>query len=457
MTIASFQGRSTYTGTSRLSNVTLAVLLSLLGWAPVITSMLSWDLDGQLSPLQYQIRHYAYPTIAVEYALILYAFSTGLRPAMLIETFRRWQALMLVAILLAAVLAAGQLSLEPAREWLATFTWLIHFLFFGAALFVARNSSEHLVWFWRMLVLGTFGYALTIIFFAVYVPDTENFPWITRPPGVTNVRHIGYFVAPAMAILIAWHLGGQHVRVRLGSVFGLALLTAFGFWTGTRGIFVALIASCAVALFAYPGLRKWRIWSAVVISIGIGAATSAPIPVPAYGFGILARASPEEFSTIKRMGSGRIELWEDTVRAIARAPLIGYGAGKFRAVMSTPDRERNHPHNLVLQIFFQWGALGAIGFFSLLLSAWIRSFANARQSGLSTAPAFLVLNTMLAYSLIDGTGYYPLPLSIMGLAFAHLLSRKDACASGPTPASSTIADIRAWNILSATASIPPKP
>lgn len=343
---------------------------------------------------------------------------------MLIKPLSRTQRWMLSLVLLSAVISAAQPSVQPQQVWEATLVWFLHVLLVGAICFIARADRGSFAWFWRMLVFGTFGYALLVVIFMLRVPDPSTFPWMSRLPGVTWVRHIGYFVAPALATLVAWHVSVTRPGARAVAAIALVILAAFGFWTGTRGIFFSLTVSYLITMFFIPALKDRRCWTIVLMAISLGAALSTQIPVPQEtGFGIVARTSPDSYSSVSEMGSGRLELWQDTLRTIGQGSLVGYGAGKYRPLMAHYGYEFNHPHNFVLQIVFQWGPVGAIALFGLLAAGWLRSARVVYQTGTRNGPAFLVLNTLLAYSMIDGTGHYAFPLSIMGVALGYLLSQ----------------------------------
>ena len=75
-------------------------------------------------------------------------------------------------------------------------------------------------------------------------------------------------------------------------------------------------------------------------------------------------------------GTGRIEIWQDTVKYINRKPLLGYGASglelEFKRDHKTPDT----PHNFVLEIAAYNGIVTAVlvvGFLGWLI------WSNARR------------------------------------------------------------------------------
>jgi O-antigen ligase len=116
-------------------------------------------------------------------------------------------------------------------------------------------------------------------------------------------------------------------------------------------------------------------------------------------------------------------IWKKTIGMIGNSPFFGYGAGMYLTLIkSRSGYSYNHPHNLILQILFQWGILGAIGVFSLMVMIWLKLVQVAMSEGVITAPALLVLNDLLAYSLFDGTGHYPWPIALMMIAAATILN-----------------------------------
>jgi O-antigen ligase len=398
----------------------LPALLVALAFAPLITSLASWSLAPRLSNFQYQIRSHSYPTLVLEVCMVLFALMHGLNIAVMLENLPRWQKWMLALVAGSAVLSVLLVAPEPALAWQATIEWCIHFLFAASIIHIARVQGSLVgPWFWNVLVAGSLCYVGLVAVFVHAVPDPETFPWHLRMPGFTHLRHIGYFIAPAIGAILASCLMAGRKLATVISLMALWVLVCFICWTGSRGSVFALVVSVPVSLFLYPALRCLRLWLILCVVVISAVLASDTLPQPASSFGLVSRLSP---SSDTELTSGRFEVWKATANAIVDEPLIGHGAGQFRVIIAGRfSQPLNHPHNLFLQILFQWGVLGAIGFFSLLGSLWLAAWRASRGRGIEGAPAFMVLNTLLAFSLLDGTGNYPFPIVLMLVAVADLL------------------------------------
>jgi hypothetical protein len=398
----------------------LRALLVAMAFAPFITSLASWSLDGRLSEFKYQIRNHSYPTLVLEVGVVLLAMACGISLTALHGALQRWQKWMLALVAGAAVLSVLLVAPEPALAWQATIEWCIHFLFAAGVIHLARDHGDLIsAWFWKVFVAGTLCYVVLVALFVPAVPNPAAFPWELRLPGFTNVRHLGYFVAPAIGVLlVSCQLAGSRMAAAI-SLLALWVLVCFVCWTGSRGSIFALGISFPVAVSVYPALRRAGLLLMLGAVTASAALASTALPLPSASFGILSRLSQAGNSEFT---SGRLIVWKKTAGAIADEPLIGYGAGQFRAIMAGRVKAPlNHPHNFFLQIAFQWGIPGAVGFFSLLASLWLTAFRRLRYRGIDGAPSFMVLNTLLAFSLLDGAGNYPFPIALMLIAVADML------------------------------------
>lgn len=76
-------------------------------------------------------------------------------------------------------------------------------------------------------------------------------------------------------------------------------------------------------------------------------------------------------------GSGRYELWNETIRKIEERPLLGYGLNQFRAVL--PSSGKASAHNNILETLLSTGLVGLIFYVFFLGSFVIYSIKLSRQ------------------------------------------------------------------------------
>ncbi|MES9943027.1 MAG: O-antigen ligase family protein [Candidatus Thiodiazotropha sp. 6PLUC2] len=399
----------------------LQYIFIFIALEPIIKTVLTWNVSEKRTLLQYNIIHYSYISIALESLIIILVVTSGIDLTKVIKRLPLFQIMMIILVAASALLSAVSVVFNPDQVWIATLVWLIHFLFVYSLISISLHSNLfNASIFWKTVLISAIGYVLLVIIFVNAVPNPTLYPWVDHMPGVTNLRHIGYFLSPALAIVVGLYFSNTGSRVTLVSVF--IFLACFGAWSGSKGIFFALVTSLPIALIIYPELRNLRRWLILFAALVIAIVLSTKIPTPSPQFGLTDRITQSLEGKGPELSNGRKMIWTETVRMIGMSPLIGYGAGMYRKkITSTTGYSYNHPHNLILQMLFQWGLIGAAGIFSLIVTAWLKAVKTAKSVGVKTAPALLVLNDLLAYSLFDGTGYYPWPITVMIIAVASIL------------------------------------
>lgn len=112
--------------------------------------------------------------------------------------------------------------------------------------------------------------------------------------------------------------------------------------------------------------------------------------------------------------TARIPYWQAAVAGIAERPLIGWGSMNFDDYFRNVWRDRSrfdvvphHTHNLVLQVLFERGVVGALGF-ALFLAALLTTAIRRRDALFLLVAAGLLLANMFDYTLLYGGVLYPL-------------------------------------------------
>jgi O-antigen ligase len=229
-------------------------------------------------------------------------------------------------------------------------------------------------------------------------------------PGFSNLRHSGYFFAPAM-MLCAARLATAPDVPRI-SMLLLALNTALSLWFGSRGPFVGLIGGLAVAAFLFPEFRR------LAFSVRCGAATlagtalSVVTPSPKEGVFNALRRFIFGWRDTAEFSSGRTELWQDAVRMIGERPVFGHGGEQFQYVSPRAGNFLRHPHDFVLQVIFDWGLIGGAAFLVLLALWLIAVLKTRRQATVAGRTALFGAICMFCYATIDGIMFYPFTIGI---------------------------------------------
>lgn len=258
-----------------------------------------------------------------------------------------------------------------------------------------------------------------------------------RMPYHANVRHFSYLGYLAAASALALSMLSQRLAFT-----GLLLCTAalFGIvQLGSRG---GLLGWITFLLAAFALSRERR----RLVALGIGAT------IMAIGTSwllselhllnsdsLIARGQHGDLAG----ATGRLSLWADVLRAIMVRPWWGYGPDGHRVLDCCgaygPYIARTvQPHNVILQLLEEFGSIGTIliGALVVRLAAerpgprgW-RALARAHRD---VAMLLAILAGLLAYGLVDGPFYYPVPLFIATALAALLLSAARRTARSAEP------------------------
>ena len=93
------------------------------------------------------------------------------------------------------------------------------------------------------------------------------------------------------------------------------------------------------------------------------------VPTPDQdGFGGVARMSQISVN-VNQFSSGPLNFWAEAAELTAKRPLFGYGVNQFQYTSQIADGRFRHPHNFVMQVFFDWGIVDGSAFLGLFAFA----------------------------------------------------------------------------------------
>jgi O-antigen ligase len=206
---------------------------------------------------------------------------------------------------------------------------------------------------------------------------------------------------------------------RRGALRVVAVAVMTGLWAaniglGTRGVWLAF----ALALPLCIAAAGWRQTKALVIAMLGSAALGALLylaiaallmAAPAGQGETLAAAVPDGLQNATL--TGRDVLWKAAAEAWMTRPLLGLGPMQLAATASFVGA---HPHNWILQLLAEWGAVA-----SALLIAWLvltaRRLLVQGVPTRSAAAVWLALLAALALALVDGNLVMPVTQSVFVL------------------------------------------
>ena len=390
-----------------------------IGFMPVWMVLLPLDITSDPENWQIFVRGNFLAVTLVEMLFVLAAMLGVFSP---FNAIKQLPTLSKIAILI-WISVTCLVSFQPGKDDLATFIGLLRLLsaaLFFLALISLKNSlgPSFMISLWQAIGLGFLLY-VGLWSFHIYINAPQGDDWVTRIPGVNNVRHTGHFafagICAGLFGLISLQ-GGRHVWskwalvVSFGSTgLGLAL------WTGSRGPFLASLTAVLVTFCVAAEHRK-KIAGFFVLSALAATAVVSLLPVPHQIYGIYGATGAADIAEIDQAdgSSGRTELWSGTMDKILERPIFGWGLNQFDASGPSKPAHFFHPHNSPLQIMFSGGIVSILLVVFMIFPA-LRRWSWPYTGGSSAAGVGAVVG-ILVYSLYDGALYFGYPIMIFLVA-----------------------------------------
>lgn len=347
----------------------------------------------------------------------------------------------------------GTISLDPYASWSESLKLLTYAGVFWLAVALGRDRRRARVSLW---MLGIAGCLYAVYGLAAFLSDLGTSLWLHRMPqfyaGVSSTfvnrnMYVDYAAFGLLAVLClglsarlshrraAAHwadalrglLLGKDSYVLLLCTMGLVLLAAL-IMTGSRGGVIA--AFVAVGGLLHLAVRRDGADRAHPRRILVAAAGLAALVAVVYALAG-AHLGARFFETAPDTAAGRISGYRLLLRAIAEAPLTGYGAGNSLDVFYLFNDGAhwgafNYAHNLYLGAAVELGVPAAV---LLLAAGGLVAFhcyrGVARRARDQAIPALGVAATLLVavHGLFDSPLYLAANAAtysfLMGLAYAH--------------------------------------
>ncbi len=218
-------------------------------------------------------------------------------------------------------------------------------------------------------------------------PLTAHLPQIVLPGRETGLQPnivagtLIWFI-PLLATATIWSLSNvrnairvrDHRAILLATVAGLGALFILGVFVLTQSRTGYLAFAVATALIGLMALaRRWRRFALLGT---LTVVTAFGVILACYGF-----SANQSDNTARALDTleGRVEVWSRALYGIQDFPLTGAGLNTFGPVVRTlyplfligPDVDINHAHNEYLQVAFELGVPGLIGFLALYINAFL--------------------------------------------------------------------------------------
>jgi O-antigen ligase len=387
-------------------------IICIIASVPFLQGLLTWSWDGRLSGGQALTRILSLGTVTAVMLILMIGLRGGftIQPA-LARAPRPVKILLTIWLLfaIAAMVASQGSLLIPAFILLR---YILIGMAFAAMVHVLKNAPDFDLHKWfAILMAGGVIYLISLIFFALLVPDPLVFPWGSGLPSATSIRHIGNYlailaIAPTALFLIGGHKWNWPVLA------ALTIMVTFIAWSGSRAAILGLVFCTIIGWFFTRQHVSYKKLLALAGSYTAGLALSLLIPNPTSNFGLF-----RFFDTLQPgvdSSSGRVEIWQNTITQILNAPMLGHGAGRFAGNMSKLyGYDLDNPHNFALQYLYDWGIFG--GGAALALLAWLglliyRARHNKPIIVFSAAAGYAIL---LFIGQLEGMLYHPLKMLLV--------------------------------------------
>jgi O-antigen ligase len=191
-----------------------------------------------------------------------------------------------------------------------------------------------------------------------------------------DANDLATFLVTAMPLGLYFLHGGRRLLTRVFAVVALALITVAFVRTGSRGGFIALVATAGFVVLRYSAipLRRRVAVTALGVVIVVGTASDQ------YWQQMSTILSDADYN--RTAESGRIPIWKRGVGYMMQHPLLGVGPDNFATAEGTlsefADRQQfgvgvrwNAPHNSYVQVGAELGIVGLVLFLAVIASAFV--------------------------------------------------------------------------------------
>lgn len=311
------------------------------------------------------------------------------------------------------ILSLGLLSSLLSQEKAFSLMYLIHFLLLVNLLayvnqYQTKQSSLLFIYFLVASHIALLLICLLNIIFSI--ADGANINVFIIYSGFLNIRHfnqVQVFVLPLLLMLLKIANIKKVITFMIG--FNMYLI----YLGQGRG---ACLAWFVILIFIFVTNKNYK----KEVSIAFYASLVALI------IHILIELFYQEaFRVIKTDSSGRIDMWIDIITSLKLSHLfIGVGPGiyEFSFPGSAPY---SHPHNSIIELLNEWGAIATTAFFFLVFSTAGQAYKHITKHNKDTLTAAIFYAWLSGggYSLVSGVLVMPVPQTLLFILWGLLLAR----------------------------------
>jgi O-antigen ligase len=308
-------------------------------------------------------------------------------------------------------------------------------LWAGFLIQAARSlTQEHAREVLRMAAIGFFlQFAIVVVLTVLETQAIELFGGMMSSPaeGVQNISRNQIILStatPLLAVLLLRVLPERQGMVAAIGVMAVTVGTLLA--REVDGAVLAIFAGCVAGGVILVAPR----WGFRIL----GAAVALLLALTPVLFRALSAGADASAATTS--AEWRLAIWKRVIRVVEENPVTGAGVGALRQISETipPGTgafagERlvpNHPHNMLLQVWAEMGAIGAAFFACAILAAALR-MPEPRKLGAVGPLAAALTAQVLMISLVSFDLWNDWWWAVCGLMVTFLVVLRRA--DGPTP------------------------
>jgi O-antigen ligase len=228
------------------------------------------------------------------------------------------------------------------------FCTLIAMLFFYQERFLSKNGKNIILVLLLIVLAIQLGTGIAQIFFQYSFKYGILGSFETGLTGITTNRNIfGFYMALGAVLTLMFFIktqGGKRIKVFYLTLLALFFIGLLFSYSRTSWVFVFVFVTSYMVIFFNKLQKKDIILFVFILTLFI-------LPI------LLFNSLGDRFATIlDGDGSGRLEIWQNTIKMIADRLLLGYGVNTFYL----EAWQVSFPHNFMLDILYSVGICGFI-------------------------------------------------------------------------------------------------
>lgn len=308
-------------------------------------------------------------------------------------------------------------NLKYENLWDRYFSIFICIVFgFFSYILISYNKMDfqHIV---GVLALGGILHVLVLLYLWYSLESPVEYPWVTGLPFFNNIRNFSDFIVICfLCCIYLFFIKRNYEKLFWG--LGTLLIMCCVFWSGSRSSLVGLGAGLMMMIIFIEN-KKINIFLMILIMI-TSFLMSTMYSVKDSMLGFYKAFERSLTSDVNAMTSFRVDLYKKIFEYILNRPGFGYGGEAVRNyIVDINGFSLAQAHNLILQILLEFGFVGLLSFFWVLIT--LLKSIKYNNINYKNIILYAVILHLIVSSFFNGGFYYVSTLSLFCLFFSCFL------------------------------------